>query len=253
MAARNAVEAAYLAKAGITGRLDILEQRQGFLDLFGGAAPTGWDALSWNESHIIETRGLVTKLHPCCASTHRAIDASLDLKNQHGFSLDQIQHIETKVGMSAVDNLAYPEPADEMQARFSMQYCLATALLQGGLSLSDFTYDAISRPEIRRNMSKISMTAYSEEEERGVERIAHQVTITLVDGRTFWTERLHAKGAIAAPLTEADRYSKFADCLVWAGLANEGAYSTLSDISEIYSVGDVMRQFDWFHYGATAV
>lgn len=118
---------------------------EGFLDLFGGADPTGWDALSWDESHIIETRGLVTKLHQCCASTHRAIDVSLDLKNQHGFSLDQIQHIETKVGRSAVDNLAYPEPVDEMQARFSMQYCLATALLQGGLSLSDFTSGAICR------------------------------------------------------------------------------------------------------------
>jgi 2-methylcitrate dehydratase PrpD len=244
MAARNAVEAAYLAQAGITGRLDILERPQGFLDLFGGTDSTGWDALSWDESHIIETRGLVTKLHPCCASIHRVIDAALDLKTDHPFSLDQVQRIETKVGRSAVDNLTYSEPADEMQARFSMQYCLATALLQDRLSLSDFTRDAISRPEIRRHMPKISMTAYSEEEERGVERIAHQVTVTLLDGRIFRTERLHAKGAIAAPLTEADRHSKFSDCMRWAGLEEERLYSALADIGEVDSVKEALCIFD---------
>lgn len=56
-------------------------------------------------------------------------------------TLDEVQRIETKVGQYTVGNLAYSDPADEMQARFSMQYCLATALLQGRLSLADFTRD----------------------------------------------------------------------------------------------------------------
>jgi len=244
MAARNAIEAAHLAQAGITGRLDILERPQGFLDLFGGGDSTGWDALSWGESHVIETRGLVTKLHPCCASTHRVIDAARDLQNEHGFSLDEVQRIETKVGRAAVDNLAYPDPADEMQARFSMQYCLAAALLQGRLSLVDFTRDAIFRPEIRRHMPKISMSGYSTEEERGVERIAHRVTITLLDGRRLWAERLHAQGAIAAPITDAERRSKFSDCMRWAGLEDDHLYSTWADIGEADSVKTALRIFD---------
>lgn len=236
IAARNAVEAACLAQAGMTGRLDILERPQGFLDLFGGADATGWDGLSLDETHIIETRGLVTKLHPCCASTHRAIDAALDLQKEHGFSLDDLHRIETKVGRSAVDNLAYPDPADEMQARFSMQYCLAAALAQGRLSLADFRTDAIFRPDIRRHMPKITMSAYSAEEERGVERIAHQVTITLGDGRTLWKERLHAKGSSANPITEAERQSKFADCLAWVRLPDEGRYAALSRLEQARSV-----------------
>ncbi|MBP1862211.1 MmgE/PrpD family protein [Rhizobium herbae] len=244
MAARNAVEAAHLAQAGITGRSDILERRQGFLDLFGGADSTGWDSLLWGENHIIETRGLVTKLHPCCASTHRVIDAARDLQNEHGFSLDEVRGIETKVGQSAVDNLAYSDPADEMQARFSMQYCLAAALLQGRLSLADFTRDAIFRPEIRRHMTKISMSAFSAEEERGVERIAHQVTVTLLDGRRLWTERLHAQGAIAAPITEAERHSKFSDCMRWAGLEDDRLYPTWADIGGADSVKSALRTFD---------
>ncbi|WP_159949605.1 MmgE/PrpD family protein [Rhizobium sp. 18065] len=236
MAARNAVDAAYLARAGITGKLDILEGPQGFLGLFGGAEQAGWSALSWDESHIIETRGLVTKLHPCCASTHRVIDAARDLQKEHGFVLDDVRRIDTKVGRSAVDNLAYPDPADEMQARFSMQYCLAAALLQGGLSLADFTREAIFRPQIRRQMPKIFMSAFSVEEERGAERIAHQVSVTLLDGRTVRTERLHANGAIAMPLTDAERQSKFLDCLRWAGVEDDGIEGTLADIGCVTSV-----------------
>jgi 2-methylcitrate dehydratase PrpD len=247
MAARNAVEAANLAQVGMTGRLDILERPQGFLDLFGDVDSTGWGALSWDQSHIIETWGLVTKLHPCCASTHRAIDAALDLQNEHGFSLDEVQRIETKVGRSAVDNLAYPDPADEMQARFSMQYCLAAALFHGRLSLADFTLEAIFRREIRRHMPKISMSAYSAEEEHGVQRIAHQVTVTLFDGRIFWTERLHARGAIAAPITDAERHSKFSDCMRWAKLEDDRPYSTWADIGEVDSVKTALGIFDQ-HY-----
>ncbi len=243
IAARNAVEAACLARAGMTGRLDILERGQGFLDLFGGAEATGWDALCLNETHIIETRGLVTKLHPCCASTHRIIDAALDLQKEHGFSLDEVQRIETKVGRSAVDNLAYPDPADEMQARFSMPYCLAVALSQGRLSLADFTLEAIFRPDIRRHMPKVTMCAYSAEKERGVDRIAHQVTITLVDGRALWRERLHARGSLADPIAEAERKSKFIDCLNWAGTADDGLCTALSSLGRAHSVENALRQF----------
>lgn len=231
IAARNAVEAAQLAKAGLSGRLDILERPQGFLDLFGGDEAKGWADLSWNDNHIIETRGLVMKLHPCCASTHRAIDAALDLQREHGFSIEDIERIDTKVGRSAVDNLAYSDPSDEMQARFSMQYCLAIALSNGKLSLADFTKEAATRPELRVHMAKINMTSYSAEEERGVERLPHQVNLVLKDGRRLSIERLHANGAIAAPLSDGQKREKFEDCLRWAGLDEKTiSYTALKDM-----------------------
>ncbi|OBZ94988.1 2-methylcitrate dehydratase [Pararhizobium polonicum] len=237
MAARNAVEAALLARAGLAGRLDILERSQGFLDLTGGDAARGWDTLSFDDSHIIETRGLVAKRHPCCASTHRAIDGMLDLRDRFGFTADDVVGIETKVGISAVDNLAYPEPADPMQARFSMQYCLTAALVQGGLSLSDFTDQAIFRPDIRRHMAKVSMTAYSAAEEQGLERLPHKIVVRLADGRLLETEKLHATGSVEIPLSDTDRHAKFRDCLAWAGLAEtDHLYESLCTLPDAPSV-----------------
>lgn len=149
-----------MALAGMSGRPDILERPQGFLDLFAGDDAKGWEDLTFEEEHIIESQGVVTKRHPCCASTHRAIDALLDLTQEHGLLAGDIARIETKVGISAGRNLAYPDPTDEMQARFSMQYCLATAFLKGSLSPSDFTRQEVWRPEIREFMPRIEMQSY---------------------------------------------------------------------------------------------
>ncbi|EJB01471.1 uncharacterized protein involved in propionate catabolism [Rhizobium leguminosarum bv. trifolii WSM597] len=215
IAARNAVDAARMALAGLSGRPDILERPQGFLDLFGGDDARGWEGLTLTEKHIIESRGVVTKRHPCCASTHRAIDALLDLKQEHGLLAADIARIETKVGISAARNLAYPEPTDEMQARFSMPYCLATAFLKGALSLSDFTRQQIERLEIQQFMPCIEMRSYSAEEERGVERLPHVVTVTTRDGRILSKSRLHAKGSLEAPMSVHEREVKFMDCLRW--------------------------------------
>ena len=227
IAARNAVEAAKLALAGAAGRLDILERPQGILDLFGGDEPRDWHDWRPDDAHIIETRGLVTKRHPCCASTHRAIDALQDLVREHDLSAGDVEHIDVKVGLSAARNLAYPEPINEMQARFSMQYCLATALVNGSLSLADFSGSHHLRaPALMTRMRSIAMQSYSAEEERGHERLPHLVTVTLRDGRRLTASRLHAKGAAEDPLGADERKAKFVDCMAWAGnTAGDASYA----------------------------
>jgi 2-methylcitrate dehydratase PrpD len=241
LAARNAVEAAMLALSGVAGRLDILERPQGFLDLFGGDEARGWSDWQPDETPVIESRGLVTKLHPCCASTHRAIDALLDLVQEHALDPEDIAAIDTKVGISAVKNLAYPSPADSMQARFSMQYCLATALEKGSLSLADFTAAALENPGRQALMQRISMHAYTAEEERGHERLPHIVTLSLRNGDVLQKTRLHANGAMEMPLTSEQKRIKFANCLSWRQMSYKHAgFDQLGDLSRVDSVDSLL-------------
>lgn len=213
LAARNAVEAAALAACGMTGRTDILEAPQGFRELFGGPDAAGWDGVAIGAPHVIESEGLMPKRHPCCGSTHNAVDIVLDLKAEHGFAAAEVVGVETLVGLVNQRNLAYPDPADEMQARFSMQYCIALALLQDRLELSDFTAAAVGQEPARALLSRIGMTSHSAEAERAAGRpLPHRVTIRLTDGRVLSGERGGAKGTIADPFDDADRRAKFADC-----------------------------------------
>ncbi len=228
LAARNAVDAAALAAAGMTGRLDILECPMGIAELFGDDSAAGWERIALASPHVIESDGLIPKRHPCCGSTHNTVDAILDLKAEHGFGAGDVEAVDTLVGIANARNLAYPDPQDEMQARFSMHYCVALALLQDRLSLADFTPAAVGRREVRRLLPLTTMRSYDKSEE-AAGRQPHRVTIRLKDGRLLRAERREAKGSVADPFDDADRKTKFADCC--AGMPGAGdLYARLADI-----------------------
>ncbi|MFN4100694.1 MAG: MmgE/PrpD family protein [Pararhodobacter sp.] len=211
MAARNAVDAALLAAGGLTGRRDILEAPQGFGALFNGGHETRW-AIP-DGPHIIETEGLAPKLHPCCGSTHYAIDMVMDLRRAHGFNAADVASVHVVVGLANYRNLPYPDPQDEMQARFSMQYCLARALTQPVLGLADFTPDAIRDPAIRSLLSLTMMAPLDPEEERASARPCHRITVTLTSGQVLQAQRAYARGTRAEPFSPSERHAKFLDCV----------------------------------------
>jgi 2-methylcitrate dehydratase PrpD len=218
MAARNAVEAAAFGSAGLTGRLDILEAPQGFRDLFGGPDATGWEMMTLGTPHAIESHGVIPKRHPCCGSTHYVVDMVLDLRARHGFRADDVASLDCLVGIANARNLSYADPQDEMQARFSMHYCVALALSQDRIGLADFTLDQIARPEIRRLLPLTIMRARSRDEElASSSRLPHEVVIRLKDGSELKAERVHARGNIADPFDDHDRSAKFADCCAGLG------------------------------------
>lgn len=240
LAARNAVDAAALAAAGMTGRLDILECPMGIAELFGDDSAAGWDRMVLAAPHVIESDGLTPKRHPCCGSTHNTVDAILDLKAKHGFGAGDVETVDTLVGIANARNLAYPDPQDEMQARFSMHYCVALALLQGRLSLADFTPAAVGRAEVRHLLPLTTMRSYDKSEEAAGRR-PHRVAIRLKDGRELKVERLEAKGSIADPFDDADREAKFADCC--AGIPGAAAlYARLADIDGAADLGFLLSE-----------
>lgn len=222
LAARNAIESAQLSAAGMAGRLDVLESRQGFLALYGGDYPKGWpqDHGRSNSNELaIERFGLTAKRHPCCGATHRAIDAVLDLKRDNGFVAGDVASINVTVTQAHARNLAYSRPEDEMQARFSMQYALALALLQDSLGLSDFTSTAVRRPEVRALLPLTELSVYDQETERAAAgRLPHRITLVLKDGRGLEEVRHAAKGDLGLPFSPDERKAKFLDCARFSGL-----------------------------------
>ncbi|KGV95682.1 mmgE/PrpD family protein [Burkholderia pseudomallei ABCPW 30] len=216
MGASNSIVAARLAAAGLTGNPEVLEDPQGFLALYGGSAPRGWDAPlhKLGGPLALEEFGLAPKRHACCGSAHNSIDCVLDLKRQYQFSADDVKSVDIVVGASNKKNLRYDEPVNEFQARFSMPYNIALALLKGSVTLADFEPESVWREEVRRLMPKVSMTAWRfEDEPRDPDqRPPHIVKIVLNDGRVLATERVYARGLIQDPFTKEERCAKIREC-----------------------------------------
>ncbi|HEY0208977.1 MmgE/PrpD family protein [Acerihabitans sp.] len=232
-AARNAVDAAVLARHGMRGRIDILEAPQGFGEMFGGAAPSGWDipAILGAGPHVMESVGVMPKRHPCCGSTHLIIDTLSDLRAAHGFADADVLAVETLVGIANQRNLAYIVPENEMQARFSMHYCVDTWLRHGALGVLDFTPARVAQQTEPARLARVGMRAYSAQQEAEAGgKLPHRVTLTLRDGRRLTAERRLAKGGNLEPFSEGERRQKFIDCCT--GVAQAAAlFDRLKNLS----------------------
>lgn len=225
-AARNGLTAALLAASGVTAAPEMLAGPWSFTDHFRGAGPEPDFAAGIARLRAVAAgaaapaileHGLKPKIHPNCASVHAALDAVLDLRREHGFEAADVESIETVVRELTLRNLMHPRPVDPLQARFSMPYGIAAALVGGGrLSLSDFRADAIGRPALDDLMPRVSMRVHGPGAAIAAAEVTGEpaeVVVTLKDGRRWTRTRLRQRGMLADPLTAEDRRAKLADCL----------------------------------------
>ena len=215
LAAQHGVMAAALAASGVSGVAEPLEGAWGFRDLFAGESSPGFPTGPLGRPLAIEKYGLKAKIHPCCASAHCAVDALISLQQEHGFLPAEVAGVDVLVNRVSYDNLRYADPRTEMEARFSMQWCIALALLQGRLGLADFTPAALARREVRAWLPRIAMhhtESGREHPSKDNGREPALTTVTLRDGRKLQRYAQHPKGSLQAPLLAAERDAKFEDC-----------------------------------------
>ena len=150
-AALNGIIAADLARAGFTGAGRILEGERGFIRALSDARDLSCITRDLGERWLIGENCF--KVHACCGHTHTAIDAALALRTQRGWrgrdALDDIDaiHIDTYGPGFAI--VGEPNPSTPYRARFSLTYCVATALLEGRVGLEQFSADRFDASGVR--------------------------------------------------------------------------------------------------------
>jgi 2-methylcitrate dehydratase PrpD len=186
-AARNGLLAALLAADGFTARTDALEHRQGFLNVFNGAGHYDADAIlaGWGDPWDIVSPGLAIKQYPCCGSTHPAIDAMLMLVREHGLTPDQVARIDAQTHRRRLAHTNRPDPQSELDAKFSVQYCLARALVSGRVGIEHFEGDSYREPIIRDLLGRISATPQAAVDVDLSLHFGADVQVTLTDGRVL--------------------------------------------------------------------
>jgi len=214
LAAQHGVMAAALAASGVTAIAEPLDGTWGFRDLFAGASSPGFQE-DPTARLAIERYGLKAKIHPCCASAHCAVDALLSLREQHGLTPAAVERIEVLVNRMSYDNLRYANPRTELEARFSMQWCMALGLLNGRLALGDFNAAALRREEVRAWLPRIAMNPTEPGREHALQDNGREpalVTVLLKDGRRLERYAQNPKGTLQLPLAPGQLDAKFDDC-----------------------------------------
>jgi 2-methylcitrate dehydratase PrpD len=234
-AAQSGVQAAQLAREGLTASDEALEGRQGYLAAFSGATldPAALEGLGhrWE----LTASGIAVKPYPSCALTHSAIDALVELRARH--RLDPAQVAAVEVGVTAVvpDVLRHARPASGLERKFSMQYCAAAALARGPLGLSDFEDGPVADPATRSLMDRVRMVVDPTLPQEREQHAWTRVTVRLADGTTFEEKPRGASGHPATPLTDAELRAKFLACAapVIGADAAEGVADQIAHLEDI--------------------
>ncbi|MBV9018963.1 MAG: MmgE/PrpD family protein, partial [Alphaproteobacteria bacterium] len=218
--ARDGLFAALLARDGFTANNAALEHKQGFLMVFNGEGHFDADKIlrDWGEPYDIVRPGLGVKQHPCCGSTHPAIDALLLLRAEHRIAPERVARIDSWTHPRRLAHTDRPDPQSGLDAKFSVQYCLARALLHGRILLEHFEGEAFRDPAARGLMRRVHAAPHPEmaaplNSGGGDEYLGAEVRVTFDDGQTI-AQRVGAALGRGPdnPLPEEALLAKFADC-----------------------------------------
>jgi 2-methylcitrate dehydratase PrpD len=213
--ARNGVMAALLAREGMTASHDAFEHQQGFFNVFNGAGNFDADAVlrDWAEPLDIVMPGIAIKRYPCCGSTHPAIDAMLDVVHAHDLTPENVAHVVSWTHPRRLAHTNRPTLRSALDAKFSVQYCLARALVDRQVVLSHFDDDAYLDPRVAAAMMRIEATPHPQMSPASIAHFGAEVTVTTTDGRRLAKAVDIAVGRTSEnPLPRAALEAKYRDC-----------------------------------------
>jgi 2-methylcitrate dehydratase PrpD len=240
---RNGLYAALLAKEGFTASDDAFEHKQGFFELFNGPGNYHVENILQNWAHPLDVLapGIGLKQYPCCASTHSAIDATLVLRERHGLTAERVQKIESITHASALAHTDRPDPKTALDAKFSVQYCVARALMHGSVTFDHFADNALMQPELRALLARVQTRAHEHQPKDMAEHYEGVVNIFTTDGQMF-SARVDQPLRGPQNLAPPDRLeSKFKDCAALALLpdAVPRLYQQLQNLESLSNINQL--------------
>jgi 2-methylcitrate dehydratase PrpD len=254
--AESGVLAAELVKLGWTAAPDALEAKRGFFNAAGGgydpAAIHGRLGRPWT----FAMPGVSIKPHPSGSLTHPGMGAMLELIRRHDIRPAQVVRVKVGTNRHMPNTLIHRNPRTELQAKFSMEFCMAILLLERRAGLAEFTDAVVNRADVRRMMKKIEFGVHPEAEAAGYEKMTTIIDIELAGGRTVSGRADFGKGSPANPMSDDEVAAKFRECAAWGGLSAANAEKIIErvfDLERLPRSRELTRLLAIGHSSKTAV
>lgn len=212
-AAREGLMAALLAERGMTGPRGVIEGPDGFLQAYAGrsAAATLAQGL-WprhNTAPLNVTRCYM-KPYACCRHIHPGIDAVLDVMGAEAVQAEEIAEVHSATyGIAA--RHARGNWGDMASAQLSYQFCIATAMRHGKVTVEAFGADGRADPTTNAYCRLVSVSVDDQCQETYPSLRSARVGVVLRDGRRFERFVDEPSGSARHPLSDEAVVAKFMD------------------------------------------
>jgi 2-methylcitrate dehydratase PrpD len=252
---RNGLFAALLARDGYTANDGAFEHKQGFFNVFNGEGnyDAGKVLPAWGKPFDIVKPGIAIKQYPCCGSTHSALDAMLRLVRENKPTPADIERVDVWTHTRRLEHTNRPDPKSDLDAKFSVQYCMTRAVLDRRISIEHFEGNAHEDATVRKLLPRVHAAPYTTAQFPADNHFGAEVKVALRGGKILSAKVDQPFGRTSDnPLPASLLREKFEDCAARALPRERVAslysaiqgFENLKDAREVTSIiaGDARKQ-----------
>ena len=235
-AAESGIIACDLSEMGWTATNAILEAPRGFFQAHGGGYDLEAIRGKLGNPWTFADPGISIKPHPSGSLTHPAMTLMSQLIDAHAIRSQNVVRVEVGTNHNMLNALIHHRPVNELQAKFSMEFCLSILLLEGRAHLQEYTDEIVLRPDVQEMITRVDIKEDPEAEAAGYDKMTSIITIHLDNGETIEGRSDFGKGSPSNPFTYDEVAEKFYGCADYARWPRAQAEEIVSMVAEIDSL-----------------
>lgn len=232
-ATANGLFASQLAGLGWTASERILEAPAGFFHAAGGGYEPAQLLNKLGRPWTFASPGVSIKPFPSGSLTHPAMGLMQALIKKNHLHAADVEQVEIGTNSHNVKTLQYHDPQTGLEAKFSMEYCLAILLVDGQAGLQEFTDAVVRRPDVQAMVKRVHVYTDPVAEAAGFDKMTSILKIHLKDGRVLSGQADFAKGSPANPMSYDEVAEKFYGCCDYAGWERSRAQQVVAMVAEL--------------------
>jgi 2-methylcitrate dehydratase PrpD len=238
-AAENGVVAAELAALGFTASPNGLEADRGFFRAAGGGYSPEMIEGKLGDPWTFHFPGVSIKPHPSGSLTHPGMAVMMELIMLHGIRAKDVKRVSVGTNHNMPNALIHHQPKNELQAKFSMEFCMAILLLERKAGLEQYTDEVVNRADVQAMIAKVNFGVHPDAEAAGFDKMTTIIEIETSDGQVYKGQADFGKGSPANPMSDDELSEKFRQCAAWGGLDAAATKAVLDKVWKIEELRDV--------------
>ena len=239
----SGVAAAQFASYGWTATDRILEAPRGFFSAAGGGYDANAIAGKLGAPWTMADPGVSIKPHPSGSLTHPGMTEMLRLIRANEIRARDVVRVRVGTNHNMPNALIHHRPTNELQAKFSMEFCMAILLLEGRAGLAEFTDEVVLRPDVKAMIEKVDFVVDADAEAAGYHKMTTIIDIELAGGRKLHGRADFGKGSPANPMSYDEVADKFRENASYAKFPKpqyEAVIGMVRDLENLASIDRLM-------------
>src|SRR5258706_15647372 len=131
------------------------------------------------------------------------------LMQAHDIQAAQVEKVDVGANHNMTTTLLHHQPKTGLEAKFSMEFCIAILLLERKAGLGEFSDKVVQRADVQEMIRRVNFYVDPEAESAGFDKMTSLLKIHLKDGRVIAGRAELGKGSPANPMTFEEAAAKF--------------------------------------------